>query len=319
MKHIAVMLLGVLAGALLAGTARAAEDSPERVAANAAAGAAEVGQAYPGLASAALTHARLADLRAGVLMRAGELSITKDDLATAMKDAPLRIRKQLRKNGFFVLERLTTSKLLLSVARREVARTNPQAAQLSDKDVMRTYFKEILSDVEVSADEVRAFYDQNKAMFGGAALDRVKGQIKQYLLQQKQQEAVSRHIRELGRKVGIEVSAAWVKEQSVLARDNPVDKARLSGKPSLVDFGRGGCGPCDMMTPILERLRKKYEGKANVLFVHVGEAEILAARYGINSIPVQVFFDRTGGEVFRHTGFFPQEEIEKKLTEMGVE
>ena len=101
-------------------------------------------------------------------------------------------------------------------------------------------------------------------------------------------------------------------------RDNPVDKARASGKPSMVDFGRDGCRPCDMMAPILETLKKDYEGKAEILFVHVGEEQILAARYDVRSIPVQVFFDKDGKEVFRHTGFFPQDEIEKKLAKMGV-
>ena len=55
-----------------------------------------------------------------------------------------------------------------------------------------------------------------------------------------------------------------------------------------------------------------------MLFVHVGEQEILASRYGIQSIPVQVFYDNKGKEIFRHTGFFAQPEIEKKLVEMGV-
>jgi thioredoxin 1 len=100
--------------------------------------------------------------------------------------------------------------------------------------------------------------------------------------------------------------------------DNPVDKARRSGKPTLVDFGATGCGPCDMMTPILASLTKKYAGKLNVLFVHVGEEQILGARYGVRTIPVQVFFDKEGKEVFRHEGFFPQAEIERKLTDMGI-
>jgi len=72
------------------------------------------------------------------------------------------------------------------------------------------------------------------------------------------------------------------------------------------------------MTPILENLKVKYEGKLNVLFVHVRERQILGAKYGIQTIPVQVFFDKDGKEVFRHVGFFPQEEIERKLAEMGV-
>jgi len=68
----------------------------------------------------------------------------------------------------------------------------------------------------------------------------------------------------------------------------------------------------------LKRWVKKYEDKANVLFIHVREQQILAYRYGVQSIPTQVFFDKDGKEVFRHNGFFPQEEIEKKLKELGI-
>jgi thioredoxin 1 len=109
------------------------------------------------------------------------------------------------------------------------------------------------------------------------------------------------------------VNEDWVKKESLQARDNPVDQARLSGRPSLVDFGATGCGPCDRMTPILDKLKRKYSGKLNVLFIHVHEEKILSIRYGIRSIPIQIFFDKTGKEVYRHIGFFPEAEIEKKL------
>ena len=93
---------------------------------------------------------------------------------------------------------------------------------------------------------------------------------------------------------------------------------KASGKPSLVDFGSKGCRPCDMLAPILETLTKKYDGQANVMFVSVVQEQILAARYGIEAIPVQVFFDKDGKEVSRHVGFLPQEEIEKQMAKMGV-
>jgi thioredoxin 1 len=72
------------------------------------------------------------------------------------------------------------------------------------------------------------------------------------------------------------------------------------------------------MAPILESLRREYEGKANVIFVHVGEQQVLASRYGIRAIPVQVFFDRSGQEVSRHVGFFAEDDIKAKLREAGV-
>jgi thioredoxin 1 len=108
--------------------------------------------------------------------------------------------------------------------------------------------------------------------------------------------------------------------QYVLAMDNPVDKARVSGgKPTMVEFGATGCVPCDMMQPILESLRKKYTDRLNVVFVNVRENQILGARFGIQSIPVQVFYDRNGKEVFRHVGFFPEKEVLKQVARLGVE
>ncbi|OHB73069.1 MAG: hypothetical protein A2Z25_06720 [Planctomycetes bacterium RBG_16_55_9] len=122
----------------------------------------------------------------------------------------------------------------------------------------------------------------------------------------------------MGKRRQIEVSASWLKTQAALAQDNPVDRARASGRASLIDFGSTGCVPCDMMAPILEVLREKYQGKVDVLFIHVGEEPILASRYGVQAIPAQIFFDKNGKEIFRHVGFFPQEQIETQLSQMGV-
>ena len=74
-----------------------------------------------------------------------------------------------------------------------------------------------------------------------------------------------------------------------------------------------------MMAPILKDLEAKYAGKANVVFVHVRDNPVLAARYGIRSIPVQVFFDAKGKEVHRHSGFLAQEALEQQLAEMGAQ
>jgi len=279
---------------------------------------ATVAQVYPGLASGALTHARLAELPQGVLLSSGEITIGEKDIAAAGAGAPENMRAQLDKNAFFVLEQIAASRLLPATARREAALAGRDVSKSADGDVVKEYLRGLMDSIQVDDAEVAAFYDQNKSMFGGAALDAVKAQLVPFLRQQKQQEAFLALIESLGQKMTIEVSAPWAKAQALLSRDNPVDKARQSGKPTMVDFGRDGCGPCDMMAPILETLAKTYEGKANVLFVHTGEEEILAMRYGIESIPTQVFFDKEGKEVLRHTGFFPQEEIEKKLAGMGV-
>jgi thiol-disulfide isomerase/thioredoxin len=170
----------------------------------------------------------------------------------------------------------------------------------------------------VGDEEVQAFYSRNKELVGEAPLEQVRENLKRYLLGEKQQAAVQAHVVGLAERAVVEVDAAWTKQHCRPAMDNPVDKARRSGKPTFVDFGATSCRPCDMMTPILASLKKKYAGRLNVLFVHVGDEQILGARYGVQAIPVQVFFDKGGKEVSRHEGFFPQEEIERKLRETGL-
>jgi thioredoxin 1 len=272
---------------------------------------------YPGLASSSLTCARLSDLPSGVILKAQGLAISPKEVTDEIAQAPEEMRTQLQKNAFFLLENLATRRLLALQAK---ARTPGQkeAAASEERELIQKYLQGLAANVEVSDAEVARFYDENKDACAGATLDQVKDQLKQLVLQQKQQSVVDEHIRTLGQRMSIEVSAAWTKEQSVLARDNPVDKARSSGKPSLVDFGSTGCRPCDLLAPILETLKDKYAGKVNVLFIHVGQEQILAARYGIQSIPMQFFYDKDGKEMFRHVGFWPQAEIEKKLAEIGV-
>jgi thioredoxin 1 len=76
---------------------------------------------------------------------------------------------------------------------------------------------------------------------------------------------------------------------------------------------------CETMAPILKSLSDKLKGKAaNVLVIDVEKEQILGARFGASTIPLQVFFDRNGKEVFRHVGVFPEEQIRAKLAELGV-
>lgn len=271
-------------------------------------------EVYPRLARGSLTFAKVAELPDGMLLCAGSVQVYTDQIDKIVAAQPTQLQEDLRKNAYLVLEQQATSDILLQMAKQ----TQPANGR-QDREIVQGYLQNtVLSKVEVAEADIKQLYEAEKAILGGATLDQMYASLKQYLLQQKRQQAVRDFVRDLGRTTDITVSQSWLTKQAVLARDNPVDKARDSGKPSLVDFGATGCGPCDMMTPILEDLKVKYQGKVNVLFVHVRERQILGAKYDIQTIPVQAFFDKDGNEVFRHTEFFPQDEIEKKLAEMGV-
>jgi thioredoxin 1 len=307
---VVVVLLGLSALCLRAGQSTVPEAEVQKK-------SAVVSDAYPGLASGCLTYAKLSDLPSGVILKAQDLVISQKEVTDEIAQAPEEMRAQLEKNGFFLLESLATRRLLALQAKARSPQQK-EAAAPEERDLIQNYLQGLVASVQVSDVEVAKFYEENKDACGGATLDQVKDQIKQLVLQQKQGSLVQEHVRTLGQRMSIEVSAAWTKEQAVLAKDNPVEKARSSGRPALVDFGSTGCVPCEMLAPILETLKEKYAGKLNVLFIHVGQEQVLAARYGVQSIPTQFFYDKNGKEVFRHTGFWPQAEIEKKLAEMGV-
>jgi thiol-disulfide isomerase/thioredoxin len=267
---------------------------------------------YPGLSSGALKAATLDKLPKGILLSAGDLIIKESEITKLISQSEPTIRKQLTQYAFFLLENITTKRMLLQEASREGLKKDNE-----DQAIMNL-LSEKIKIAAVSEEELIDFHNQNKAMLENASLKEIREMLRDYLTQQKREEAIQQYIQTLGKRTSIRVNEEWAKKHCSPALNNQVDRARRSGKPTMVEFGAPGCAPCDMMTPILAGLKKKFSGKLNVLFVHVGQEQILGARFGIQVIPVQVFFNQNGLEVFRHTGFFPQAEVEKKLSQIGM-
>lgn len=106
--------------------------------------------------------------------------------------------------------------------------------------------------------------------------------------------------------------------------DQPTDNAQPAPPPDgalprLVDLGTLSCRPCKMMVPVLEELRQKFAGKMQVDFVNVAEDRAAGQQYGVRAIPLQIFFDASGKELFRHEGYWPTANIVAKWKELGFE
>ena len=82
------------------------------------------------------------------------------------------------------------------------------------------------------------------------------------------------------------------------------DKAVANGL-SMVDFWASWCGPCKMLSPVIEGLAKRYEGKVLVGKVNVDDEPDLALRFGVMSIPTVIFL-KDGKEIDRKVGVMPE-------------
>jgi thioredoxin len=92
----------------------------------------------------------------------------------------------------------------------------------------------------------------------------------------------------------------------------------VKGMVTMLDLGANKCIPCKMMAPILEELKKEYNGKAAIVFVDVWQHTEEARKHRIQAIPTQIFFDKQGEEVLRHVGFMSKKDIVHVLDNLGV-
>ena len=82
------------------------------------------------------------------------------------------------------------------------------------------------------------------------------------------------------------------------------DAAVEAAPLAMVDFWASWCGPCKMLSPVVESIADQYEGKVLVGKVNVDEEPELARRFGVMNIPTVVFL-KNGKEFDRKVGVMP--------------
>ena len=85
-----------------------------------------------------------------------------------------------------------------------------------------------------------------------------------------------------------------------------------SSLPVFVDFWAEWCGPCRMVSPVVEELASEYEGKVSFVKVNVDEAGELASKYNVFSIPTLAIF-KDGEVVTQKVGAGTKESLKTMI------
>jgi thioredoxin len=84
--------------------------------------------------------------------------------------------------------------------------------------------------------------------------------------------------------------------------------------PVLIDFYADWCGPCKMVSPILEELSKEYDGRLTIYKVDTEVEQELASVFGIRSIPTFLFIP-TDGDPMMQPGALPKSAFKQVIEE----
>ncbi|HSL87374.1 MAG TPA: thioredoxin [Bacteroidales bacterium] len=90
------------------------------------------------------------------------------------------------------------------------------------------------------------------------------------------------------------------------------DVVLKSDKPVIVDFWAEWCGPCRMITPLIEEISDEYTGRAVVAKCDVDESPGVAAKFGIRNIPTVLYF-KNGEVADKQVGAVPKKNFTAKL------
>jgi thioredoxin 1 len=120
-----------------------------------------------------------------------------------------------------------------------------------------------------------------------------------------------RKMAELQKAVAAKAMMSALTEPVILTDSN--FKIEIAKYPvMLVDFWAPWCGPCRIVSPIIEQLAREYSGKVAFGKVNVDENQMISASFGIQSIPTMMVF-KNGKAVDVMVGALPKAQIEMKL------
>src|SRR3989344_91464 len=97
-----------------------------------------------------------------------------------------------------------------------------------------------------------------------------------------------------------------------VTKDSFEKEVLRSKLPVLVDFWAPWCGPCRIVSPVLEKISSEYSNKLVFSKLNVDDNQEIAAKYDVRGIPCMIVF-KNGREVDRIIGAYPEAQLRSKI------
>lgn len=273
---------------------------------------------YPGLLKGPLATATFGPLPHGVLVRYADKTLRKAALDKIIDNADPALQPQFRKNALLLAQELVTRDLLQAAARDAAARQGRETTDESPAALISRHLQDVASGVDVADKDLRAYYAAHPAQFEGKSFGDVRDTLEKFLRRKMRQDKVNAYVRNLGARYNTVLAKEWGLAKAAAMADNPIYRARRSGKPTMIMWSAATCKPCHKMKPHVQELKRQLAGKANIITVMADEQQLLAMRHGITATPTEIFYDAQGVERHRDNKYLSRKDILDAFREVGL-
>lgn len=111
---------------------------------------------------------------------------------------------------------------------------------------------------------------------------------------------------------GIIVERTFRKLYVMSTERKPFSELVNSDIPVLVDFSAEWCGPCNMMPPVLQEVKRSLGDEVKILKIDVDRNPALAQQFAVQSVPTLIVFQQ-GQVKWRQSGVVPAEQLKRVL------
>src|SRR6267378_4192816 len=217
----------------------------------------------------------LAGCKTGSQAQQSALSLRASDQVAVVDGKPVTYGEVEKEQGGKLLQAEIKALTELYEVRRNAVeqyvtkRLLEDEAKAKGQTLEQWFDKGLLATVPAPSDEeMKKFYEQNKAQMGGQGYDQIKDRIATYLKQQKGRDQLAKVVEDLKAKHGVQITLAQPNLPRVEVAATGPSRGPENAPVTIVEFSDFQCPYCGREIPVVDRVMKEYEGKVRLVFRH---------------------------------------------------